>query len=315
MLATGILFRRNRKGYFSSHARKLQDILMYSLKIEKIKQFTQTELSDWLADDCNSFDFDRNTPKRYRRDKVSREIGALLQPLVELGLISQTGPKHTRNGTNEFISLQYSTSGLLLALIIDSIDLERRIENNRKIYEILHSHYSSNKSSKHQFILRMLTIYHQQDNLDDMTEIVREALEKVDYIPLSDLMDIYEIVKISYFPYFEKANLFIQNFKTALNNLEPFIKNLFLHGIKLEYEASMANYKGLGDPMLYEEYRFELKGNPEETALQARCNICDIVKNLSYMTSDLMIRNLNDKPLKIKCPSCNNVNCLVIPSL
>lgn len=67
--------------------------------------------------------------------------------------------------------------------------------------------------------------------------------------------------------------------------------------------------------MLYEEYRFELKGNPEETALQARCNICDIVQNLSYMTSDLMIRNLNDKPLTIKCPSCNNVNCLVIPSL
>ena len=204
LLATGILFQKDRRDRLIHNARILQDILRYSLKIEKNKQFNQKELSVWLADNCNSFDFDRNTPKRYKKDKISREIGMLLEPLLELGLISQSRLERERIGTNESVVLQYTTAGLLLALIIDSVELERRLKDNRKIYEILHSHYSSDKSSKHQFILRMLTIYHQQDNLDDMTEIVRLALEKVDYIPLSDLMDIYEIVKISYFPYFEK---------------------------------------------------------------------------------------------------------------
>ena len=315
MIATGILFQKDRKGHFIPQAKKLQDILMYSLKTEKNKRFNLAELSDWLADYCDSFGFEKNTPKKTKRYKVSREIGALLQPLAELGLISQTGSEGERNVTNESNTLQYTTSGLLLTLILDSFDLERRLEDNRKLYEILQAHHYSNKSSKHQFFLALLKVYHQQNNLDDMTDIVRTVLEKVAYIPVIDLMDIYEIVKIGYFADFKKANLFIQNWKTALENLEPAIRNIFLHDIKLECEARMGDHIDLGDPVLYEEYRFESRGNPQWTALQTRCNKCGIVRNLSYKTSDLMIKNLNNKPLTIKCPSCNNSNCLVIPSL
>ena len=312
MLATGFLFQKNKKGRLVRQARILQDILKYFLKIGENKEFNQKELSDWLADNSNSFDFERNTTKKYRRDKVSKEIGSLLEPLVKLDLINQKGSEYEKNRTNEFVILQYTTVGLLLALIIDSFELECRLKDNRRIYEILHAYHSSNKSSKHQFFLGLLKIYYQQDSLDDLTEIVRKALERSAFVPCRNLMDIYEIVSVSYFT-MEKAIVFRDNWQSALSKLEPFSRDLLLHNIKLEYEEQMGNHKDLGDPMLYEEYRFELRRNPEETALQARCMKCDVVQNLSYKTSNLMIRSLNNKPLDIKCSKCGVDNRMVVP--
>jgi phage FluMu protein Com len=157
-------------------------------------------------------------------------------------------------------------------------------------------------------------VYYHQNNLDDLTEILRRVLVKVVYIPIIDLMDVYEIVQISYFADLAKANFFLQNWNAALNNLEPSVRELVLYDIKLVYEARMGNNKDLGDPMLYEEYRFELRRNAEEAALQAKCTKCNIVLNLSDKTSKIVTRNFN-RPLHIRCPECKNINCLVIPSL
>lgn len=119
-------------------------------------------------------------------------------------------------------------------------------------------------------------------------------------------------MEVSYFTDLVRANLFLQNWKIALESLEPSVRDVFLHDIKLEYEARMGDHKDL-DPMLYEEYRFELRGNLNETALQAKCIKCNIVQNFSDKTSNVVMRNFN-RPLHIKCPACNNLNCLVIPS-
>ena len=146
-----------------------------------------------------------------------------------------------------------------------------------------------------------------------MTENRKKGTRKSRLCSITDLMDIYEIVSITYFTDLEKARVFVSNWKSALNNLDPSTKNLFLHDIKLVYEEQMANHKDLGDPLLFEDYRFELRENPEETALQARCIKCDIVQNLSYKTSNLTIRSLNNKPLNIKCPTCGIDNCMVVP--
>jgi hypothetical protein len=318
VLATSFLFKKDKNGQPRYHARISRDILRFSLHLEEDVKFNQKELAVWLVSNCNAFEFEPGTPTKNKPYKVLREIDPLLGSLVRMGLIYQIDSEPEKNGTGQFTVYRYSTPGRLLALIIDSIDLEHRIQANHKIYEILQLYHSPNKSSKHQFFLQLLTIYHQQDRLDDMTEIIRKALERIDYIPVTDLMDIYEIVTVTYFSDLEKVKVFLSNSKTALNNLEPFIRCIFLYDIKLEFEARMGDCKDLGDPILYENYRFELRGNPEETAFQARCNNCDIIQNLSYKTSDvinLMIRRLDDKPLTIKCPSCNNVNCLVIPCL
>ena len=282
--------------------------------IEKNKEFSQIELSDWLADNCSSFEFDRNTPKRYKRHKVSTEIEPLLGSPIELGLISQTGSGRETSGIHGYAILQYTTPGQLLALIIDNFDQDRREADNHKIYDTLRSYYSSNKSSKHQFFVRLLTEYHQQNRLDDMTEIVRKVLDRVRYVPC-DLMDLYEIMKITYFTDLEKAKVFLSNWKTAMNYLDPFTKNLLLYDIKLEFEARMLDHKGLGDAELYEEYRFELRGYPEMVALQGKCIKCNIVQNLSYKTSMVLNRNLSNRPLDITCPNCGDNNCIVIPTL
>ena len=313
-MATGILFQRDRKGRLKSHAKIFRDILRFSLNLEECNQFSQKELAAWLASNCSAFEFNPGTPTKTKPYKVLREIGPLLGPLVELGLIYQIGSEPEKNGTSEFAIWKYPVAGRLLALIIDSIDLEHRIQSNHKIYEILRLHHSSNKSSKHQFFLQLLTIYHQQDRLDDLTEIIRQMLERVDRIPVTDLMDIYEIVTVFYFTDLQKAKVFVSNRKNALNNLDLSAKNLFLYDIKLVYEERMANHKDLGDPSLFEGYRFELRGNPEETALQAKCIKCNIVLNLSDKTSKVVTRNFN-RPLNIRCPKCNKLNCLVIPSL
>lgn len=316
MIATGILFQRDRKGRLKSHSKIFRDILRFSLNLEECNQFSQKELAVWLASNCSAFEFNPGTPTKTKPYKVLREIGPLLGPLVELGLIYQIGSEPEKNGTSEFAIWKYPAAGRLLALIIDSFNLERTIEDNRKIYEILQSHHSSNKSSNHQFFLALLAVYHQQNNLDDMTEIVRKVLENVDYIPVADLMDIYEIVRISYFTDLTKAKLFFHNWETALSILEPSARSVFLYSIKLEYEARMANHKDLGNLRLYEEYRFELRKNWEETALQAKCTNtkCNIVTNLSDKTSKIVMRNFN-RPLHIKCPKCSNINSLIIPSL
>lgn len=313
MLATGFLFQRDKKGRLSRPARISRDVLRFSLHLEKDVKFNELELSTWLVKNCNVFDFEPGTPTKSKPYKVLREIGPLLGPFVEIGLIYQIGSEPEKNGTGQFAVYRYSTPGQLLALIIDSIDLVHRIQANYKIYEILQLHHSSNKSSKHQFFLQLLTIYHQLDRLDNMTEIIRKVLERVKYIPIRDLMDIYEIVSVTYFTDLEKAKVFVSNLKGALNNLDPSAKNLFLYDIKLVYEERMANHKDLGDPLLFEGYRFDLRGSPEETALQARCVKCNIVQNLSYKTSNLMIRSLNDQPLNIRCPNCDAGNSLVVP--
>jgi hypothetical protein len=322
MLDTGFLFKKNKKRQLSHRAKISRDILRFSLHHEEDTKFNEKELSDWLVSSCNAFEFEPGTPKKNKPYKVLREIGPSLGPLIKMGLIYHIGSEPEKNGTSQFAVYRYSTPGRLLALIIDSNDQEQRIKANHKIYEIIRLHHSSNKSSKHQFFLQLLTIYHQQDRLDDMTEIIRRALEKINYIPITDLIDIYEIVTVTYFTNLEKASVFLSNWKIALNNLEPSIRSIFLLNIKLDFETEMGDCKDLGDPILYENSRFDLREDPDETALQARCNKCDIVQNLSYKTSDLinlMIRRLrlNDKPLTltIKCPSCNAFDCLVIPCL
>ena len=314
MLATGILFHRDRKGRPIRHAKIFQDILRFSLDFEEDNKFNQKELSVWLVNNSNTFEFESRTPTKTKSYKVLREIEPLLRQLIKLGLISQIGLEREKNGTNEFALLKYTAAGRLLALIINNSDLDKRIKDNHKIYDILRTYHSSNKSSGHQFLLQLLTLYHEQDRLDDLTEIVRKILERVAYVPCTDLLDIYEVVGVIYFSNLEKAKVFINNWKTAMNNLEPFLRNLFLYNIKLEYEARMADHRDLGDPILYEEYRFKLRGNSEETALQAKCIRCNIVQNLSDKTSKVVVRDFN-RPLDIKCPSCNNLNCLVIPSL
>ncbi len=313
MLATSFLFKKDKKRQLSRHAKISRDILRFSLYLEEDVKFNEKELSDWLVSNCNVFEFEPGTPKKNKPYKVLSEIGPLLRPLVKMGLIYQIGSEPEKNGTGQFAAYRYSTPGRLLALIIDSIDQEHRIQANHKIYEILQLHHSSNKSSKHQFFLQLLRIYHKQDRLDDMTEIIRKVLERVDYIPITDLMDIYEIMTVIYFIDLEKAKVFVSNWKSALNNLDQSTRNLFLYDIKLVYEERMASHKDLGDLSLFEEYRFELRENQEETALQARCIKCDIIQNLSYKTSNFMIRSLNNKPLSIKCPRCGVDNSMVIP--
>jgi hypothetical protein len=275
-------------------------------------QFSRRELSAWLVGNCDAFEFEPHTPLKNKVYNVLMEVDLLLGPLVKLGLISHTGLVDGNDGDNK--SLVYTSSGRLLGLIIDSFDPDKRLKDNHQIFEAIQSYLSSIKSTKHQFFLHLLTLYHEQDRLDDLTEIVRKVLGRVAYVQYSDLMDIYEVVSVSDFSDLEKAKEFINNWKTALNNLEPWTRNLLLHEIKLEYEARMGDHKELGDASLYEEHRFELRGNPEETALQAKCIKCNIVQNFSDKTSNVVMRNFN-RPLHIKCPECNNINCLVIPSL
>jgi hypothetical protein len=313
VLATGFLFKKDKKGRLNRPAKISRDILRFSFDIKEDDKFNEKDLSLWLVSNCKAIEYEPGTPTKNKTYKVLKEIGPSLEPLEEIGLIYQLGSEPEINGTGQFAVYKYSTSGRLLALIIDSIDSEHKIRNNHKIYEILKLHYSSNKSSKRQFYLQLLTIYHQQDRLDDMTEIIIKELEKVDYIPVRDLLDIFEIVTITYFADLDRARVFVSNWKSALNNLDPSTKNLFLYDIKLVYEERMANRKDLGDPLLFEDHRFDLRGKPEETALQARCIKCDIVQNLSYKTSNVIIRSLNDRPLDIRCPICDADNSLVVP--
>ena len=126
-------------------------------------------------------------------------------------------------------------------------------------------------------MLQLLTLYHEQDRLDDLTEIVRKILERVAYVPCTDLLDIYEVVGVIYFSNLEKAKVFINNWKTAMNNLEPFLRNLFLYNIKLEYEARMADHRDLGDPILYEEYRFKHHIEVIQKRLHYRQNASDVI--------------------------------------
>jgi hypothetical protein len=105
LIATGILFRRDRKGRFILHAKKLQGILMYSLEVEENRQFDLTELSNWLADNYSFFGFDRNIPKKVKKYKILEEIDLLLEPLINLGLISKR-----KNGS---VGLQYTLTGQL----------------------------------------------------------------------------------------------------------------------------------------------------------------------------------------------------------
>jgi hypothetical protein len=313
LLATGILFQKDRRGHLTRHAIILQNILRYSLKIEKNKQINQKELSDWLAHNCSSFEFAPHTPERNKWYKVLKDKDAALglEQLKRLGLIRQIGALEG-NGTDVFAILQYTDSGRLLALIIDNEYTAHKAL--KEIYEILLLYHSSNKSSQYQFALRLLTIYYKQGRLEDLTEVVRNILERVTFVQYTDIRDIYRIIKISYFIDKVKAQVFLDNWKKAMNDLDPITRNLLLHDIKLESEARMADYEDIEEAASYEYHRFELRGNPKELALQGRCTRCSVIQNLSYNTKTFLV-SLNDKPLDIKCPNCGENNCIVIPSL
>lgn len=196
MLATKILFQKSKKGPFTRNAIINQNILRYSFIVED-HQFSQRELSAWLVGNCDAFEFEPHTPWKNKVYNVLMEVDQLLGPLVKLGLISPTGFVDGNDGNNKL--LVYTSSGRLLGFIIDSFDPDKRLKDNHLIFEALQSYHSSNKSTKHQFFLHLLALYHEQDRLDDLTEIVRKVFGRVAYVPYSDLMDIYEIVKVSYF--------------------------------------------------------------------------------------------------------------------
>jgi len=142
------IFEKDDQGSYTDNALLLQDLLRYSLVINqlplvKTTPFKLRELQNWIVrnnkqivDYWNETTRRSKTPYSNRVHAMEGKINDRFEILQELNLIHQSGTAPAEKVSIQVSSYEYAKAGVLLALIIKSMNLTRVIAISKKKDEI-----------------------------------------------------------------------------------------------------------------------------------------------------------------------------------
>lgn len=124
-----------------------------------------------------------------------------------------------------------------------------------------------------------------------------------------------ERLDLEYFGDTEKAKLYAKLLLEVLSEIDPNIRQLLFHDIKLQYQEAMRR----GIKVYHSDFErrcFELRDRADRIVLETKCLNCD-----SYFLTDWSImhyiRRSNLTPhiplYGVKCSECNHNNCIIVP--
>jgi hypothetical protein len=199
----------------------------------------------------------------------------------------------------------------LLIELIESIDKECI---SQEIYTILDSKLKENSSSYDMFFSLLFNKYMQKGLfIEFLFDVFIYRLTQGKEVMTTD--NLFAGLDLRAFADPRKAKLHAEMLVEALNELDPDLRQLLFHDLKLEYQEAMRS----GVKIYHSDFEhgcFDLRDRPDMIVLEGKCLNCH-----SYLLIKCQIMyyikksNLSPRtPISgIKCSECKEDNCILIP--
>jgi hypothetical protein len=332
------IFERDKKRkYYTEDALLLQDLLRYSSTIngasfEKATPFKLRELQNWIVrnnkqivDYWNERLQRRNTPYSNRVHAMEGKINNKFEILLVLNLVRISGAVRAEKIRGlQVPRYEYSKPGILLALIIDGMNLiskERKTSEHGKqidnilenIYELFNFVYKRRQDLPASDIFYSIYFQKCKDK-----GLFGKLVSRIHFIlnwdyRIGSVPDLLE--RAIYDPFLTKQSQtdFIDLFYEAIEGLNQENRKLILYEIKTlaeeTFKRKLEEVTHLTRP--YEEFRFNLRGDYNRIAIEGYCEYCKSNRPVALNYLDLRRLSVaNEK--RADCPNCNTKGSLVI---
>lgn len=204
--------------------------------------------------------------------------------------------------------------GYVIALLIELLELGKRKSISQQIYDIFDSYLKDDTSFYATFYSLLFKKYMQNGIFDEfLIDVLLYRLTQVQGLITKD--NLFASMDLRTFADPKKARIHAKILLDTLDELDPNIRQLLFHDIKLQYQEAMRRRLKIYHRD-FEQRCFELRDQPDVIILEAICLNCD-----SYLLIDCQtiyyIKKSNLSPhtpiLGIKCSECKQDNCILIP--
>ena len=324
----GAIFERDEIGdrKYTTYAIRCRGILEYSTsrnegypENKQNPQFTDWEVTCWLVENKKLYDGYKHLSKRKttKANKIAARVGDVkesLDDLVSLALVENMGPRPASRGNTITHAYRFTEQGYILAWIIKSFAPENREKANDKIYSIFESNFKVNPSAYDIFASKLFKKFKDLGLFENfIVKQLRKSLES--NWNIGSMRQLLFSSSIIDFDDVTNATCYNELWEQTLNELEPDVKMLALHNLKLPLEKEM--YMRSKNQSEYEKQRFEIRDKPDKVMLEGICHNCHSVIYIDMYILGYLKRSrlYPNKFISNKCIQCNKENCIVIPNV
>jgi hypothetical protein len=315
---------RDRK--YTKFAIRCQGILEYSIFLnenypenKQSPPFTDWEVTGWLVENKKFYDDYKHLSKRKttKANQIAANVGDVketLDELVSLDLVENMGTERASRGNTITHKYRFTEFGYILAWIIKIFGNENRQKASNKIYSIFQSNYEVEPSSYDIFVSKLFKKFKDLGLFEDfVVKQLRKSLES--NWNIGSMRQLLFISNIIDFDDVTNATSYNELREQTLNELEPDVKMLALHNLKLPLEKEM--YMRSKNQSEYEKQRFEVRDKPDKVMLEGICHNCHFVIYVDVYIPYYLKRShlYPNKFISNKCIQCNKDNCVVIPNV
>jgi hypothetical protein len=313
----------DKRASYSKSALLYQQISSYAIELNSdipangiYESFTVWQLAGWLID--NYYEY-KNEMKEYPYKNMSRNnrieaklegVKSKVQSLKILDLIEEKGLIKASRGDENTMSLSFTSSGYLLAWIIEGLLDEKRQASNIQIWNVLEYNYRDRPSSFDFFAFRLTEKFKEQGLFD---ELVGDVLRDRATDPQWNINTVLELIYSLSIPDRRKVKFFYELWIQTLNELDVSQRSIVMQYIKLNLgriiEERLEYIRG------YEELRYDLRDNPAMLAVEGKCNNCNHPSPVAFnLLEYIQIEELPYAVNGIICPRCGYSNTVSILS-
>jgi hypothetical protein len=243
------IFKKDENGkYFKGNAELAQKILSYLFVNQVLKSaksysepFCDRDLASWLLDNYPEFIDDYQSNQMNHASKVGRVLKRIkntIDDLRDLDLIKCEKVERII-GTTDIINIySYTFVGQIVALLVELTEPGKRESASQKLYDIFDSQLTTSTSSYAKFYSLLFKKYMQKGVFDEFLNDVflyRLTLEKE---PMTK-DNLFASMDLRSFADPRKARFHVDILLEVLNELDPNVRLLLFHDIKLDYHEAM----------------------------------------------------------------------------
>lgn len=339
------LFEKGTDSNYTKDAILCQDILRYYLNANSENNpFSLRKLQHWIIknnrDIVEEYQGSKgHTPIKNRIHAKETRINNKFEILLEIGLVKraekidyniQGMQRSLYKSTTIYL---YTKAGILLALIIRSINFEKLIkiekdqkqvvsltkeleENNYRIYQLIDSTLPTGDDCPYSNIFYKL-LYKKINDKGFFNELVSHIIFLCDHSGrlIRKVHNLLEYGLEFGFLNKEIRKRFSQLENEVLEDLQPEVKDVILHEIKLSVEGRFQQSKGHLSRE-YEKQRFRLRSEHTKIVLEGCCEKCKQQTIVSWSYIDYREKWVDADEynnIHFDCPKCNTKDGCIIP--
>lgn len=218
---------------------------------------------------------------------------------------------------------EYTESGIVLALIIKGLNLKKVIaitkvkdkivEDQRElekvyqyIYEVLSSKINDSSAAATIFYSILFQKLKKKGNFSKLVESMYNIINTCNNI--SSANDL--VIRAMYSTFFDEQSETAMFYET-FEELDQDSKKLVLYKIKMSLEN---RFEDIQEELSrkYEEFRFDMRNDCEQIAIQGYCENCKCKQNLALHYSELAKFSRTNNDIRANCAVCKTKDSLLV---